>query len=355
MFVKLCRNLSNPKQSSRRCARVNGMIIGKIQESLQVIQIRASGLPVGLVVPTSMCEGVSIANWTVTQRQPSFFSSLFLCFLFVLVGSSRIEEAINADFQSLMKALPGIHENEMLANKSAPSAFPVTLRSAPGCGRFVVSTRKISAGEIIFRAAPFAIAIKHVRHTCACCLKCFLPSPSSSAFPSESNLRDSAPELASFCSLCREAWYCNDDEKAAHSEIHNLECALLKRIASFTQLSLYMRTELKVAVRSVVTHHLASVKAESDDNREKTANSLASQEHRISAVCLPTFEDLLSLVSNRYVFPCAVTFRRYIITINFVHLNQGKAGYATDFSMDGSGKDSRWRKGPRHLWRRSSF
>ena len=330
------------------------MIIGKIQESLQVIRIRASGLPVGLVVPTSMCEGVSIANWTVTQRQPSFFSSLFLCF--VCVSRGILEEAKKADFQALMKVLPGIHHSqlEMLPVKSL-SHFPVALRSAPGCGRFVVSTRKISAGEIIFRAAPYAIAIKHVRHTCAFCLKCFLPSPSSSAFPSESNLRDSAPELPSLCSLCREAWYCNDEEKAAHSEIHNLECALLKRIASFTQLSLYMRTELKVAVRSVVTHHLASVKAESDDNREKTANSLASQEHRISAVCLPTFEDLLSLVSNRYVFPCAVTFRRYIITINFVHLNQGKAGYATDFSMDGSGKDSRWRKGPRHLWRRSSF
>ncbi len=59
----------------------------------------------------------------------------------------------------------------------------------------------------------------------------------------------------------------------------------------------------KVAVRSVVTHHLASVKGESDDNREKCANSVGSQEQRISAVCLPTFEDLLSLVSNRYVFP----------------------------------------------------
>ena len=172
-------------------------------------------------------------------------------------------------------------------DSSKEQAFPVQLRVDPSCGRFVVSTKDIQAGDVIFRAAPYAIAIKHVRHTCAFCLKSFLPNEP--AFLDDEGSFDTATELRSHCADCSEAWYCSEEERLLDHARHRLECHLLKRISSFSQLSLYMKTELKVAVRVVINHQL--------DLEERKIR--ASTSVNLNQIRAPTFADVVGLCDNR--------------------------------------------------------
>lgn len=110
------------------------------------------------------------------------------------------------------------------------------VREHPERGRYVISKRNLSAGQVIMKDTPYAVAIFDSMKQVVC----------------DSCLVSATSPLKCMCEKCKRVWYCSPKCKLNAKSYHQHECVILEKLYPST-VSKKQLVDLKLVVRILAT------------------------------------------------------------------------------------------------------